>query len=129
MLVDPLRVTTRDGYMLDGMLLRSSAAKKLGLDAVCFVHGTGGNFYSSSMFDLFAQKFLDLGCPVLRVNTRGHDGISTAATSQFKLDRFSGCGAVIVHILSLLSGPPGRRSASGESASRSTQSPVISPEL
>src|ERR1700676_3030924 len=68
--------------MLDGMLLGSPAEKKLSLDAVCFIHGTGGNFYSSSLFDVFSRKFLDLGCAVLRVNTRGHDGISTAVSAR-----------------------------------------------
>jgi pimeloyl-ACP methyl ester carboxylesterase len=81
-LVDLLRVTARDGCQLDGMLLRSSAERKIDLDAVCFIHGTGGNFYSSSLFDVFAQGFLTLGCAVLRVNTRGHDGISTAVTAR-----------------------------------------------
>lgn len=82
MLVDLVRITTRDGYHLDGMLQRPAAASRLDLDAACFIHGTGGNFYSSSMFDGFGQKFLDLGCAVLRVNTRGHDGISTAVTTR-----------------------------------------------
>src|SRR5689334_13558902 len=68
--------------MLDGVLLGAPGDKKIDLDAVCFVHGTGGKFYSSSMFDVFAEKLLSLGCPVLRVNTRGHDGISTAVTSR-----------------------------------------------
>jgi len=82
MFVELLRVTTRDGFLLDGMLQRPSAASKLDLDAVCLIHGTGGNFYSSSLFDVFAEKFLNLGCAVLRVNTRGHDGISTAGTTR-----------------------------------------------
>ena len=82
MLVELLRVTTRDAYLLDGILIRSLAEKQIKLDAVCFIHGTGGNFYGSSLFDVLAQKFLDLGCPVLRVNTRGHDGISTAVTAH-----------------------------------------------
>jgi pimeloyl-ACP methyl ester carboxylesterase len=81
-LVDFLSVTTRDGYLLDGMFQASGAEKRLDLDAVCFVHGTGGNFYGSSLFATFAQEFLNLGCAVLRVNTRGHDGISTAVTTR-----------------------------------------------
>jgi dienelactone hydrolase len=46
------------------------------------VHGTGGNFYSSTLFDGFAERLLALGCTVLRVNTRGHDGISSAWTAR-----------------------------------------------
>ena len=80
--VDIIRVTTRDGFQLDGMWQPSASSKQIALDAVAFIHGTGGNFYGSSMFDLFAEKFLSLGCAVLRVNTRGHDGISTAVTGR-----------------------------------------------
>ena len=82
MLVDLIRVTTRDGVNLDGMLQRSAAERKLDVGVVCMIHGTGGNFYGSSLFDAFAQRFLALGCAVLRVNTRGHDGISTATTTR-----------------------------------------------
>lgn len=78
MIVDMVRVTTRDGIQLDGMWQTVHAPSQIGLDAVVFIHGTGGNFYGSSMFDRFADKFLKLGCAVLRVNTRGHDGISTS---------------------------------------------------
>src|SRR5581483_11050464 len=77
-----LQVTTRDGYRLDGAYLAPAAAPVLPLDALCFVHGTGGNFYSSSLFDALAERLRALGCGVLRVNTRGHDGISTAATNR-----------------------------------------------
>jgi pimeloyl-ACP methyl ester carboxylesterase len=52
------------------------------INAFCFLHGTGGNFYSSTLFDRLGERFLELGCAVLRVNTRGHDGISTAVTSR-----------------------------------------------
>jgi pimeloyl-ACP methyl ester carboxylesterase len=52
------------------------------VDAFCLVHGTGGNFYSSTLFDELAEHLLALGCGVLRVNTRGHDGISSAATAR-----------------------------------------------
>jgi pimeloyl-ACP methyl ester carboxylesterase len=58
----------------------ASSARSLGIDAFCLVHGTGGNFYSSTLFDALAERFRQLGCGVLRVNTRGHDGISNAST-------------------------------------------------
>src|SRR3954463_7081006 len=83
MQVDLVQVTTRDGVRLDGALLNPpQTGAQLSLDAVCFIHGTGGNFYSSTLFDSFAARFLDLGCAVLRVNTRGHDGISNAVTAR-----------------------------------------------
>jgi alpha/beta superfamily hydrolase len=82
--VDFVQTTTRDGVRLDGMFQTPTApaAAALPLDAVCFVHGTGGNLYSSTLFDAFAEGFLALGCAVLRVNTRGHDLMSNAVTAK-----------------------------------------------
>jgi pimeloyl-ACP methyl ester carboxylesterase len=84
MLVDLVQVTTRDGLRLDGMLQApaAGAAPALAVDGFCLVHGTGGNFYSSTLFDAVGERLLQLGCAVLRVNTRGHDGISTAGTAR-----------------------------------------------
>jgi pimeloyl-ACP methyl ester carboxylesterase len=84
MLVDLVQTTTRDGVRLDGMYQAPSIspAPALGIDACGFLHGTGGNFYSSTLFDRFAERFLELGCGVLRVNTRGHDLVSTASTAR-----------------------------------------------
>lgn len=79
-LVDLLRIPARDGVILDAMLQRPEKGVKntTDIDVVCFIHGTGGNFYSSTLFDFLGQKFLDRGCAVLRANTRGHDGMSTS---------------------------------------------------
>ena len=82
MLVDLVQVTTRDGVRLDGMFQAASGQAALGVDGWVFVHGTGGNFYGSTLFDALAARFLELGGAVLRVNTRGHDGISTAVTER-----------------------------------------------
>src|SRR5438132_1577639 len=82
MLVDLVQVTTRDGFRLDGAYLAPAGPQALPLDALCFVHGTGGNFYSSTLFDALADRLRALGCGVVRVNTRGHDGISTASTGR-----------------------------------------------
>ena len=84
MLVDLLRTTTRDGVQLDGAFQAPAGPKPspLGIDGFCLIHGTGGNFYSSSLFAELAERLLQLGSAVLRVNTRGHDGISTAVTAQ-----------------------------------------------
>jgi pimeloyl-ACP methyl ester carboxylesterase len=46
------------------------------------IHGTGGNFYTSTLFEALGARLLALGCGVLRVNTRGHDGISNANTNR-----------------------------------------------
>jgi pimeloyl-ACP methyl ester carboxylesterase len=80
MLVDLVHVTTRDGVRLDGMF--QAAAGPGTPDAVCLVHGTGGSFYSSTLFDALSERFLARGCGVLRINTRGHDLMSTAVTAR-----------------------------------------------
>jgi alpha-beta hydrolase superfamily lysophospholipase len=83
LLVDLVQITTRDGVRLDGAYQpppRPGAAG-LAVDALCFLHGTGGNFYSSTLFDPLAERLLDLGCGVLRANTRGHDLMCNTATT------------------------------------------------
>jgi pimeloyl-ACP methyl ester carboxylesterase len=82
LLVDLIQVRTRDGVRLDGTFQEPSGPPSLPVDALCFVHGTGGSFYSSTLFDAFAQRFLELGCGILRVNTRGHDLMSNAVTAR-----------------------------------------------
>ena len=83
MLVNLVQTTTTDGIRLDGVFQAPAKPHAAGLDVDgwCLVHGTGGNFYSSTLLEACAERLLDLGCSVLRINTRGHDGISTAATS------------------------------------------------
>lgn len=82
MQVDLVSIPTRDGVRLDGMLQRPTVPPAWPVDAVCVVHGTGGNFYGSTLFDALGERCLERGCAVLRINTRGHDGISTAVTSR-----------------------------------------------
>jgi pimeloyl-ACP methyl ester carboxylesterase len=84
LLADLINTMTRDGVRLDGAYHAPPrpGSAGLALDAVCFLHGTGGNFYSSPMFGLLAERLLELGVGVLRANTRGHDLMSTAATTQ-----------------------------------------------
>jgi pimeloyl-ACP methyl ester carboxylesterase len=84
MLLDLVSVTTRDGFRLDGTLQMPAPSRPAvwPVSGVCLVHGTGGNFYGSSLFDAIAERCLQQGCAVLRVNTRGHDGMSTAVTSK-----------------------------------------------
>jgi pimeloyl-ACP methyl ester carboxylesterase len=82
LLVDLVKTTADDGLQLEGMLQSPSRSpSSLPVDAFCLVHGTGGNFYSSSLFADLAERLLELGSSVLRINTRGHDGISTAVTA------------------------------------------------
>jgi alpha/beta superfamily hydrolase len=82
--VELVQTWTSDGLRLDGSfhIAPTPGLKRFAVDAFCLVHGTGGNFYGSTLFDAVAERLLTLGCAVLRVNTRGHDGISTAATAE-----------------------------------------------
>jgi hypothetical protein len=84
MLVDLVRVDSPDGCKLDGALQRPDAAtpKSLMLDAVVLVHGTGSNFYQSTLLEYLATQFVNLGVAAMRANTRGHDGISTLVVAK-----------------------------------------------
>src|SRR5262245_38568471 len=82
MLVDLVSVTCRDGVRLDGIRLAPPSPGSGPLDAVVCVHGTGSNFYGSTLFDAIAAKLLELNVAVVRINTRGHDLMSTAATPR-----------------------------------------------
>jgi hypothetical protein len=85
-LVELVRIPTPDGATLEGALARPQAGQAVPgpapWDAVCLIHGTGGNFYSSTFFELLTERCLERGSAVLRANTRGHDGISTLVTAK-----------------------------------------------
>jgi pimeloyl-ACP methyl ester carboxylesterase len=76
-----VRIAAADGLRLDGAFRAppSESAGPLGIDAVVCLHGTGGNFYSSSLFAALSPRLLNLGAAVLTVNTRGHDLVNTAS--------------------------------------------------
>lgn len=83
MLVDLVHIITRDGVRLDGIYQTPvSVPDKRPVEAVLCVHGTGGNFYGSTLFDALAERLLQRGCAVLRINTRGHDLMSNATTTR-----------------------------------------------
>lgn len=85
MSVELVRVTTSDGVRLDGAWQAASTKRppqSLDTDTVLCVHGTGSNFYASTLMESLAQQMHQLGLGVLRINTRGHDLISTAATES-----------------------------------------------
>jgi alpha/beta superfamily hydrolase len=81
-IVELVRTKTLDGVRLDGALQRASvsAARAATIHGAICLHGVGGNFYSSTLMEQLAQTLLAQGVSVLRVNTRGHDGVSTAST-------------------------------------------------
>lgn len=75
--VELCRVTTSDGLQLDGAFHPSAAEKSsTPVEAFLLVHGTGGNFYAGGVFETWARLSLAAGIPVLRINTRGHDGLA-----------------------------------------------------
>jgi alpha/beta superfamily hydrolase len=82
MIVDLVRVHTPDGCLLDGALQLPTPIARPTLDGVILVHGTGSNFYQSTLLETLAEMFCSRGIAALRVNTRGHDGISTLVTGK-----------------------------------------------
>jgi pimeloyl-ACP methyl ester carboxylesterase len=85
MLVDLIQTTTRDGIRLDGVYqsAQAHASPDSGdLDAVVCIHGTGSNFYSSTLFAALAERLVNQGISVLRGNTRGHDLMGSVTTPQ-----------------------------------------------
>jgi pimeloyl-ACP methyl ester carboxylesterase len=77
-----IHVNASDGLRLDGALYAPSSTQTpaVGVDAFLLLHGTGGNFYSSSLFGSVIPRCLQWGAAVLAVNTRGHD-LAYAATT------------------------------------------------
>jgi pimeloyl-ACP methyl ester carboxylesterase len=69
------RVETPDQVLLDGALYRPRQSGDLPADVFLLVHGTGSNFYAPGVLETFTGQALAEGTAVLRVNTRGHDGI------------------------------------------------------
>lgn len=78
------RVQTADGLLLDGVLYRAEGTtdSRLPVDACLLVHGTGSNFYASGVLETFAKQATQAGVDVLRINTRGHDGVSSIPSSH-----------------------------------------------
>jgi pimeloyl-ACP methyl ester carboxylesterase len=80
MFLELVRATTCDGVRLDGSLRLPEESSQA--PAAILVHGTASNFYSSTLMDAIERGLVQRGLAVLRINTRGHDGISTAVTSE-----------------------------------------------
>ncbi len=83
MLVDLVRINAADGVRLDGALRvpPQGAAAQLPVDALLLVHGTGANFYASSLLEAVAEHFVGRGVAALLANTRGRDILYTGATN------------------------------------------------
>ncbi|HBH52590.1 MAG TPA: hypothetical protein DDY91_11925 [Planctomycetaceae bacterium] len=74
------RVETADGVWLDALWEPAQNPGSLPWEACLLVHGTGANFYSPGVLDVFASHARAAGLATLRINTRGHDGICTLRT-------------------------------------------------
>lgn len=69
------RITTADGLLLDGVYHPGqSRSPRWGF---LLIHGTGSNFYSPGILEDLSQHAIDAGHAVLRINTRGHDGLAS----------------------------------------------------
>ena len=75
---DLIRAKTGDGVLLDGSLQRSDGVDNSSSSTVwLLIHGTGSNFYSGGVLQTFAEQLARGGHSVARINTRGHDVISS----------------------------------------------------
>lgn len=83
--VELVEVVTQDGVHLhgawQGAANPASAERRVPWGVIC-LHGTGANFYASRLLKDLVPGWLEAGVGVLRVNTRGHDLISTALTAS-----------------------------------------------
>lgn len=76
--VELVRVNASDGVRLDGALCAEfdrdgTAESRLPNDAALLLHGTGANFYATSLVGDLAERFRSHGVAALLANTRGHD--------------------------------------------------------
>ena len=86
MLVELVKTATADGVRLDGALALPNVSPPAAAraDAILCLHGAGGNFYSSSLFEEIGRQATESGIAVLRVNTRGATALSLSATREGK---------------------------------------------
>lgn len=79
--VELCRAETPDGLLLDGALHlpHKVANPSDGLDAFLLLHGSGSHFYAGGALETFATLAAERGVAALRVNTRGHDGVTRIA--------------------------------------------------
>lgn len=86
MSLDLIRTKAADGVLLDGSLQRSDVVSTSSDRTVwLLVHGTGSNFYSAGVLRVFAEQLAGGGHSVVRINTRGHDIISTLSGGRSPL--------------------------------------------
>lgn len=71
-----VEATMPDGLRLHGALHLPTNETARPRTAILLLHGTGSNFYSSSLWAGLIPRILDWGVSVLAVNTRGHDAVS-----------------------------------------------------
>ena len=79
-------VTTSDGIRLHGdwQPRDETVPPHPFVDAVLLLHGTGSNFYSSSLWNGLMSVFRQAGLGVMTVNTRGHDGMYLTVANSGK---------------------------------------------
>ncbi|HEX4129414.1 MAG TPA: alpha/beta fold hydrolase [Pirellulales bacterium] len=84
MLVELVETKARDGVHLHGAyaLAEEQAARHSAIDAALLIHGTGSNFYASSLTNALVPRLRAAGIATLAVNTRGHDLISAARGAE-----------------------------------------------
>ena len=77
MQVELVRLTTQDGLFLEGALFAPQEVADGPIDGCLLIHGTASNFYAPGALEAFAAGAAARGIVALRINTRGHDGVTT----------------------------------------------------
>lgn len=81
-----IRAKTADGLLLDGCLqMPEVQAAQVKSTAWLLIHGTGSNFYCGGVLETFAEQLARERFAVARINTRGHDIISTSPGGRMPL--------------------------------------------
>ncbi len=71
-----VRVQTSDSVYLHGLVRPAASPRLLSIDAAIYLHGLGGNFYSSRLDQVVTTRVQNLGVVVAQINTRGHDSVN-----------------------------------------------------
>lgn len=97
MIAELVKTTTSDELRLDGALHAAEATESsASVDSVLCLSGVASNFYGSTLMEDVLLTLQELGVTVLWANTRGHDGLFTAATGQ-GMKRFGAAMEVVDH--------------------------------
>lgn len=75
--VSPVEVPSVEVPPVEARAAHAATIGASPIDVVVLVHGTGSHFYGAGVLETFANRAAGAGFAVLRINTRGHDAVSS----------------------------------------------------